>query len=58
MLQPGQNLSLVAKATQHERCAETWFDELDRHLFAVLIIIAHRPVDRSHPAFADEASPR
>src|SRR6185503_12293348 len=51
----GEDLHLVAKATLNRLSTETRLDEFDRHLLAVMFVVALGEIDSAHSAAADLA---
>ena len=56
VVEAGQDLSLVAKMTEHRVGVHAAFDQLDCDLLLVLLIRALGQIDRAHSAAADFAN--
>ncbi len=55
MLEACKDLTLGDESVEHVLGIETAADELDRHVLAVLIVVARREIDRAHAAASDRS---
>ena len=55
MAEVGKDLHLIAEAFANRFAAEAGFDQLDRDLLAIVLVVALREIDGAHAAVTDLA---
>jgi hypothetical protein len=53
VIEAGQDLALGPEPPPAAFVFEPDLEQLDRHLFAILVVVAHRTVDDAHAPFAE-----